>query len=130
MLTLKIPKELTGGKMESRTKKFYLVEYCPNGYRLWCPMDEKVIQGRDVIFDESKFYKNQEFGDWSTSDNEENNSDFNSSYTHNKMEDSSGEDNEDNEETEEIRQDKATEEENEIFEPRRSQRERRKPSFK
>lgn len=115
--------------MESRTKKCYLVGYCPNGYRLWCPMDGKVIQGRDVKFDESKFYKTKEFGDWSTSENEENNPDFNSSVSHNEMEDSSGDDIEGNEEAEEIRQDKAAEEESEIFEPRHSQRERRKPGY-
>lgn len=45
------------------------------------------------------------------------------------MEDSSGDDIEGNEEAEEIRQDKAAEEESEIFEPRRSQRERRKPGY-
>jgi hypothetical protein len=38
---LKKPKELIGGKFESRTLKYYFLGYCVNGYRLWCPNSEK-----------------------------------------------------------------------------------------
>jgi hypothetical protein len=61
---LKKPKELIGGKFESRTLKCYFVGYCVNGYRLWCPDSRKIIQGRDVIFDESKFCKEKELDIW------------------------------------------------------------------
>jgi hypothetical protein len=30
--------------------------YCPNGYRLWCPVERK-IAGRDVKFDEGSVIK-------------------------------------------------------------------------
>lgn len=52
---LHTPKEIVGGKFESRSKKCYMMGYCPNGYRLWCPEDRKLLFGRDVIFDETKF---------------------------------------------------------------------------
>lgn len=48
-------KEIVEGKFESRSKKCHLMGYCPNGYRLWCPEDRKLLFGRDVIFDETKF---------------------------------------------------------------------------
>jgi len=32
-----------------------MVGYCHNGYRLWCPAQNKMFEGRDVTFDESKF---------------------------------------------------------------------------
>jgi len=32
-----------------------MVGYCANGYRLWCPEDNKIILEWDVIFIESKF---------------------------------------------------------------------------
>lgn len=34
--------------------KCYFIGYCPNGYKLWSP-EEKIILGRNVIFDETKF---------------------------------------------------------------------------
>ena len=52
---LHIPKELIGGKFESRSKKCFMMGYCINGYRLWCPEDKKNFLGRDIVFDESKF---------------------------------------------------------------------------
>lgn len=52
---LHIPKEIVRGKFESRSKKCHMIGYCPNGYRLWCPEDEKLLLGRDVVFDEFKF---------------------------------------------------------------------------
>ncbi|GAB1869619.1 Gag-pol polyprotein [Camponotus japonicus] len=52
---LHIPKEIVGGKFESRSKKCHMMGYCPNGYRLWCPEDNKLLFGRDVVFDETKF---------------------------------------------------------------------------
>jgi len=32
-----------------------MVGYCVNGYRLWCPEENKILLGKDVIFNESKF---------------------------------------------------------------------------
>lgn len=52
---LHVPKELITGKFESRSKKFYLVRYCPNGYKLWNSEERKILYGKDVIFDETKF---------------------------------------------------------------------------
>jgi hypothetical protein len=36
-----------------------MVGYCPNGYRLWCPVEKKIIAGRDVKFDEGSVAKIQ-----------------------------------------------------------------------
>lgn len=52
---LHIPKEIVGGKFESRSKKCHMMGYCSNGYRLWCPEDKKLLFGRDVVFDEARF---------------------------------------------------------------------------
>lgn len=52
---LHLPKVLVGGKFESKTKKCFFVGYCTNGYRLWSPDDKKLLFGRDIIFDETKF---------------------------------------------------------------------------
>lgn len=41
-----------------------MVGYCANGYRLWCPEDNKIILGRDVIFTEFIFnFENRDFYD-------------------------------------------------------------------
>jgi len=64
---LRPPKRLLDGKFSSRTLKCYMVGYCHNGYRLCCPAQNQVLEGRDVTFDESKFinatseYKPDEF---------------------------------------------------------------------
>lgn len=50
---LHLPKALIEGKFDSRTKRCFMIGYCNNGYRLWSPEDEKVLFGRDVIFDET-----------------------------------------------------------------------------
>jgi len=42
---LHIPKELVNGKFESRSKHCKMIRYCANGYRLWCPEDNKIILG-------------------------------------------------------------------------------------
>jgi hypothetical protein len=34
-----------------------MARYCPNGYRLWCPVERKIIAGRDVKFDEGSVIK-------------------------------------------------------------------------
>jgi len=52
---LHMPKELITGKFESRSKKCYFIGYCPNGYKLWCPQERKILYGKDVIFNEEKF---------------------------------------------------------------------------
>lgn len=52
---LHIPKELINWKFESRSMHCRLMGYCTNGYRLWCPENNKIILGRDIIFNETKF---------------------------------------------------------------------------
>jgi len=52
---LRLPKELIGGKFESRSVKCHMLGYCPNGYRLWSVEDKRVIFGHDVVFQENKF---------------------------------------------------------------------------
>lgn len=52
---LHVPSELNHSKFESRTKKYLMVGYCTNGYRLWSVEDRKIYFGRDIIFDERKF---------------------------------------------------------------------------
>lgn len=52
---LHIPKELVNGKFEPRSKRCRMVGYCTHGYRLWCLEDNKIILGRDVVFNESRF---------------------------------------------------------------------------
>lgn len=52
---LKIPSELVSSKFESRTLRCYMMGYCANGYRLWCPEQSKLVLGRDVVFDEQRF---------------------------------------------------------------------------
>lgn len=51
-------------KFDSRTKKCYMVGYCHNGYRLWSPDKQKVIEGRDITFDENKFVCRSDLTDW------------------------------------------------------------------
>lgn len=55
---LKTPKKLCEWKLGSRSQFYFLVGYCPNGYRLWEPVSGSVIPGRDVTFDERFNYKN------------------------------------------------------------------------
>lgn len=57
LVYLHLPKELNPGKFDSRTLMFIFVSYCPNGYRLWNPKENKILFGSDVIFDESKNIK-------------------------------------------------------------------------
>ena len=52
---LRIPDEKINDKLDSRSIKCYMVGYCPNGYRLWCPVRKKIFRSRDVIFDEESF---------------------------------------------------------------------------
>lgn len=56
---LHTPKQLSKGKFDSRTRKLFLVGYCTNGYRLWCPFNEQIVEGRDVLFDEKSSYKSE-----------------------------------------------------------------------
>lgn len=66
---LKIPKELVGGKFESRTEKCLMMGYCTNGYRLWSIDGHKIVLGRDVYFDENKFkFESSDSDDWLPSD--------------------------------------------------------------
>jgi hypothetical protein len=52
---LLLPKELIPGKFDSKCLKYYFTGFCPNGYRLWCPEEGKIITGRNVVFYENKF---------------------------------------------------------------------------
>lgn len=38
-----------------------MVGYCANRYHLWCPEEKKIILGRDIIFNESKYSFNEDF---------------------------------------------------------------------
>lgn len=38
-----------------------MVRYCANGYRLWCQEEKKIVLGRDVIFEESRYNFNEDF---------------------------------------------------------------------
>jgi hypothetical protein len=67
------------GKFDSRTLKCYFVGYCVYGYQLWCPDSRKIIQGRDVIFDESKFCKEKELDIWEHTGEKEDAYDLNGS---------------------------------------------------
>lgn len=58
---LRLPKELIKGKFDSRSKKCRMVGYCANGYRLWCQEEKKIVLGRDVIFEESRYNFNEDF---------------------------------------------------------------------
>jgi hypothetical protein len=37
------PKDLQAWKFDSRSRKCFMVGYCPNGYRLWCPFEKKKL---------------------------------------------------------------------------------------
>jgi transposase InsO family protein len=58
------PKRLMEWKFGPRSVKCYMVGYCHNGYRLWCPEQRKVLEGRDVTFNEFKFAGDTETTDW------------------------------------------------------------------
>ncbi|KAF2895050.1 hypothetical protein ILUMI_11123 [Ignelater luminosus] len=47
---LRIPKEILKSKLDSRSKKCYMVGYCPNGCRLWDPENNKIIKGLTYNF--------------------------------------------------------------------------------
>jgi len=51
-----------------------MVGYTDNGYRLWSQEDERIIFGRDVIFDETKFEHNQPFIETNCQEDKENES--------------------------------------------------------
>lgn len=52
---LHVPRELNPGKFDSRSKKCFMLGYCDNGYKLWCPKENKILYGRDIVFDENRF---------------------------------------------------------------------------
>ncbi|KMQ84513.1 retrovirus-related pol polyprotein from transposon tnt 1-94 [Lasius niger] len=58
LIYLHLPKEINSGKLDSRTLKCIFVGYCPNGYRLWNPKENKILYGSDVVFDELKNIQN------------------------------------------------------------------------
>lgn len=67
---IRILTELVEGKFDSRTEKCYMVEYCPNGYRLWNPANKKILLGRDVKFVETKFVNSKELTDYLETDSD------------------------------------------------------------
>lgn len=58
------PKHMLAWKFGSRTITCCMIGYCHNGYRLWYPKEETVIEGRDIVFDESTKYFKREFTNW------------------------------------------------------------------
>ncbi|CAA9998356.1 unnamed protein product [Nesidiocoris tenuis] len=44
-----------GKKLDPRAKRGVLCGYCGGGYRIWLPNEKKVVQSRDVVFDEDTF---------------------------------------------------------------------------
>lgn len=48
-----IPK---GAKLDPRAKTSVMIGYCNGGYRLWLPDERKIVQSRDVVFNENKMY--------------------------------------------------------------------------
>lgn len=50
-----IPRELRT-KIDSKSRKLYMVGYTVNGYRLWDSDQRKVVMARDVVFDESLMF--------------------------------------------------------------------------
>ncbi|KAF2889263.1 hypothetical protein ILUMI_16910 [Ignelater luminosus] len=54
---LRIPKEILKSKLDSRSKKCHMMGFCPNGYRLWDPENNKIIKGFDVKFCENEFFE-------------------------------------------------------------------------
>lgn len=47
-------KQQLAGKLDSRVKKCLLLGYCDNGYKFWSVTDNKIIVGRNVVFNESQ----------------------------------------------------------------------------
>jgi hypothetical protein len=67
-------KELQAWKSDRRSRKCFMVGYCPNVYRLWCPVEKKITAGRDVKFDEgsvAKTKRNTANFEFDVSDNKE-----------------------------------------------------------
>lgn len=71
-----------------------MVGYTDNGYRLWCPEEHRIICGRNIIFDETKFEHSQLFAEINIqekteSDHTENEEEFISAVEENKERSSS-----------------------------------------
>ncbi|KAK9687549.1 Integrase core domain [Popillia japonica] len=47
-----LPKE---NKLEPRAREYKMIGYAGSGYRLWCPINERIIISRDVVFDELNY---------------------------------------------------------------------------
>ena len=49
---------VTDSKLDIRAKKAKFMGFskCVNGYRLWCPETSKIVNSRDVTFDESGMF--------------------------------------------------------------------------
>lgn len=128
---LRMPKELITGKFESRSKKCYFIGYCPNGYKLWCPQERKILYGKDIIFNKEKFsFDDSTSEDWipkfnSLTDPEPDNSTVNSNEI---KEDRAADSEEDSSQTgENNSKDVNVETEKDIF--RKSDRKRKRPKY-
>lgn len=119
---LKIPKEISGGKFDSRSKRCFMLGYCANGYKLWCPEEKKIIYGRDVVFDESRFqFDGTTSEDWLVS-NQQSTEHEEESTEHEKTV-------QDQEKPEEEEEEIQSDEEEEIQNPRRSTRHKVMPNY-
>lgn len=49
-----IPKQYRTSKLDEKSKRYILIGYTNNGYRLWDPEEKKIIKSRDVVFNENK----------------------------------------------------------------------------
>lgn len=49
-----IPKEMRKSKLDPRTEKMIMVGYADNGYRLWDEKDERIVHGRNIVFNEQR----------------------------------------------------------------------------
>jgi len=50
-------KTLPGNKLAHRSEKCIFLGYVPNGYKLWSLQHNRPICARDVVFDDTKFFK-------------------------------------------------------------------------
>lgn len=68
-----IPFEDRRNKLDPRSQKMYLVGYTDNGYRLWNPIERKIISTRNVIFAEKIMYNGNTTEECRSMDNIANN---------------------------------------------------------
>ncbi|KAK9736420.1 Transposase IS4 [Popillia japonica] len=67
-----IPKEVSGGKFDSKVEKCVMLRHAPTGCRLWNIGKQKVIISRDVEFNEKVFWYNRKIDVVNDDENGEN----------------------------------------------------------